>query len=83
MLNASAPTLVDRAQEILRTEGDPAFLAQIDRAVAAGARWIVDPHYRDVVGLLRPGTDRDALVVVYVAEEDFEADSFALSEVAG
>ena len=74
--------LVERARAILRTEGDPAFLAQIDRAVAAGARWIVDPHYSDVVSLIRPGTDRDALVVVYVAEEDFEADSFALAEVA-
>ena len=75
--------LVERARAILRTEGDPAFLAQIERAVAAGARWTIAPHYRDVVGLLLPGTDRDALVVVYVAEEDFEADTFALSEVAG
>lgn len=82
MLNTPAATLIDRAQAILRTEGDPAFLAQIDRAVAAGARWIVDPHYRDVVGLVRPGTDRDALVVVYVAEQDFESDALALAEVA-
>lgn len=74
--------LVERARAILRTEGDPAFLAQIERAVVAGARWTIDPLYKDVVGLLRPGTDRDALVVVYVAEEDFEADSFALAEVA-
>ena len=81
MLNTKSP-LIDQAQAVLSVEGDPAFLADIDRAVAAGARWIVDPHYRDVVGLIRPGTDRDALVVVYVAEHDFEADTFALAEVA-
>lgn len=81
MLNTKSP-LIGQAQAVLRVEGDPAFLADIDRAVAAGARWIVDPHYRDVVGLICPGTDRDALVVVYVAEHDFEADTLALAEVA-
>ena len=46
MLNTKSP-LIDQAQAVLRVEGDPDFLAQIDRAVAAGARWIVDPHYRE------------------------------------
>lgn len=72
----------DQALAVLRVECDADFLAQIDRAVAAGARWVIDPHHDDVVGLLRPGADRDALVVVYVADEEFEADTLALAEVA-
>lgn len=84
MLNTSAPaprSAADAALSVLDGLADPSFLAELDLAVAAGARWIFDPQHDDVVGLLHPGSDVDALVVVYLAEEDFETDDNALLKV--
>lgn len=65
------------ARDLLGRIADRAVVDAADAAVLNGsADWRVDPSHRDVVGLIRTGTNR-ALVVVYLDAEDFEvADEF-------
>jgi hypothetical protein len=40
----------------------------------AGATWVFDPHVPDVVALVVDGTANRALVVVWLAQDDFAVD---------
>ena len=59
---------------------DPEFIATINRAEEAGATWIWDPQFEGVVGLMN---GQQALVVVYLDDEDFEYDYLAVTELLG
>jgi len=49
--------------------------ADLERIVdAGGAYWGLDPEVPGVVAIIVSGTERKALAVVYLADEDFEVD---------
>lgn len=59
---------------------DPEFIAIINRAEEAGATWVWDPQFTGVVGLMN---GQQALVVVYLDDEDFEYDYEATAQLLG
>ena len=63
---------IQTAKDIIATEGEGRIAATVETLVADGAaHWILDPHVPGVVGLVDNDT-REALVVVYTDERDFE-----------
>jgi hypothetical protein len=69
----------EAAYSVLTEVALPEIVDQCKRAVEAGAaRWLFDPEVANVVGLVKAGTYKRALVVVYLDDKDFEVDDDAL-----
>lgn len=68
------PTAADLAMEILHEWADETLVAMIESLMHSGAGvWVFDPEVDRVVGFVKPGTNR-AAVVVYLNDNDFETD---------
>lgn len=73
-----APEAQHPGRVMLGRIADPDLVAKADAKVASGkARWTWDPAFANVAGLVFDGTNQ-ALVVVYLDEEDFAANDEAL-----
>jgi len=62
---------IDRAFNLLETDLDEDLLATVIALANGGSTWVVDPVNDDVVALVEDGTNA-ALIVVYLADRDFE-----------
>jgi len=71
---------IDRAFNLLETDLDEDLLATVIALANGGSTWVVDPVNDDVVALVEDGTNA-ALIVVYLADRDFEI-SEDLEEIA-
>lgn len=71
------------AHETLDELVDPKFLAALVDAEQKGATWIFDPQHAGVVALVRTPGAREAMVIVYTDDEDFENDDEALAAFLG
>jgi len=69
------------AEAVLTKVADAELLAQTRQlADTDDYVWVWDPDVSFVAGLVRRSAQRRALVVVYVADEDFEHDDEALAD---
>lgn len=77
-MTTNAQELIDNAVRLFKEEATPAFVRYADRLIEEDkAHWVADPHVEDVVGLVRTSDPNTALVVVYLAQNDFEtSDAF-------
>lgn len=67
-------TEIERAEEIWLLSASKDAQAKAHRYVATNiANWRMDPHVKNVVGLVLEGTNQ-AIVVIYIDDEDFEVD---------
>lgn len=67
-------TATEVAAKILSEIAAPIVLEKAEQAVADGTHsWVFDPSVDGVLGLIKNNTNQ-AVIVVYVNDEDFECD---------
>ena len=73
MNNETHRTAQDLSLELLTGLADPKFLEAVKREEANGYSWTFDPYHEGVTGLVKDGDPQEAIVVVYLYEDDFES----------
>lgn len=71
--NDTARTAQDLSLELLTELADPKFVEAVRREMGNGYSWMHDPYHEGVIGLVKGGDPQEAIVVVYVYDEDFES----------
>ena len=71
--NDTARTAQDLSLELLTELADPKFLEAVKKETGNGYTWIFDPYHEGVTGLVKDGDPQEAIVVVYLYEDDFES----------
>lgn len=72
MNNDTHRTAQDLSLELLTELADPKFLEDVKREMNNGYTWIFDPYHEGVTGLVKDSDPQEAIVVVYLYEDDFE-----------
>jgi len=73
MNNDTHRTAQDLSLELLTELADPKFLEAVKKETGNGYTWIFDPYHEGVTGLVKDGDPQEAIVVVYLYEDDFES----------
>lgn len=74
MTNNETPrTAQDLSLELLTELADPLFLEAVKKEMTNGYSWTFDPYHEGVAGLTKDGDPQEAIVIVYLYEDDFEA----------
>lgn len=67
---------LDTAVTMFAKLADPWLVQKAHNQVNRGAlRWRIDPEYPNVVGLVTVDDPNEAVVVVYIKDEDFEVNT--------
>ena len=73
MNNETHRTAQDLSLELLTELADPKFLEAVKVEMTNGYSWTFDPYHEGVTGLVKDGDPQEAIVVVYLYEDDFES----------
>lgn len=74
MMNNETPRTAETvALELLDEIADPKFVEAVRREMTNGYSWMHDPYHEGVIGLTKDGDPQEAVVIVYVYDEDFES----------
>lgn len=61
------------AHDFLSDLADPKFIEAVKREETNGYTWSRDPYHDGVIGLVKDGDPQEAIVILYLYEEDFES----------
>lgn len=70
--NETHRTAQDLSLELLSELADPKFFEAVKKEMGNGYTWIFDPYHEGVTGLTKDGDPQEAIVIVYLYEDDFE-----------